>query len=103
MKTRRKKKLKLNEVNFFMANNPGYLANNQEVKKALIDSEKEHMPRECLECIFFGWVWEKDEQIAGCSICDRITFDYGKRAAECPLDGGSELVQVAGQIKTMEG
>lgn len=83
---KRKRENDLDAIDFFHANDPGYLKKRPDVMKALIEHEKQHMPGECLECIFFGWQWQEGEQFAGCSICDDITFYYLHRAPECPLN-----------------
>lgn len=83
---KRKRGNDLDAVDFYYANDPGYLKRRPDVMKALIEHAEQHMPRECLECFFFGWLWKEGKQFAGCSICDNIAFVYGQRAPECPLD-----------------
>ena len=89
---RRKKKNKydIGYCDIFNANKPFYIKNNPEVAKQLIEFEKSCKPEECLCCMFFFWDETGEKLKPGCTVCDDIDFDYGRRSPNCPIDAGGE-------------
>ena len=85
---RKKYRLKLHD--FYMAKSSFYLDAHPEVRQALIENEKEYPPKECVECMFFSWVFGEDKRIRGgtCAAKPEIEedkFGYWKVAEGCPL------------------
>ena len=82
---KKKKEAPLNEINFFLANDPIYLEMNPEIKKRLIEHEKINKPDECLTCIFLAYKDVNDRRLFFCPFND-ISLEFGKRADGCVLD-----------------
>lgn len=75
----------------FLSNEESYASFNGDRMKVMIEKEKEYPARECVECIFFKWIFGEDKKISGgrCNADRTIRpeeFEYGKRAKGCPLD-----------------
>lgn len=81
---------KTKQQDFFYANRPEYIKRLPEKRRQrLIDGEKAHKPDMCLECMFFYWVFGKDNRIehGACTICDGLKIGEPMvRAEGCPLE-----------------
>ena len=81
--------MKLTKNDYLVANDAHYLELNPIIRDELIKSEKGRPPKECMECIFFNWLFENKKIIGGlCAVKPDIAkekFLSHGIVDECPL------------------
>ena len=84
--------MKLSAMDFYMANNPTFVALHPEIKNKMIEKAKEFPPQDCQCCFFFKWLFGNDKKICGgsCAANQEIKpgeFEYFKIPKGCPVKG----------------